>query len=56
MKITFLGKVTQGGNSPTLWQTDDDQYILRDSPWMPKPWTRSEPYQMGRLSFASRSS
>lgn len=29
MKITFLGKVTQGGNSPTLWQTDDDQYILQ---------------------------
>jgi hypothetical protein len=29
MRLTFLGKVTQGGNSPTLWQTDDDQYIVQ---------------------------
>jgi hypothetical protein len=29
MRLTFLGKVTQGGNSPTLWQTDDDQYVIQ---------------------------
>jgi hypothetical protein len=25
MRLTFLGKDTQGGNSPTLWETDDGQ-------------------------------
>ncbi len=29
MRLTFLGKETQGGNSPTLWDTDDDQYVIQ---------------------------
>ena len=29
MQLTFLGKETQGGNSPTLWETDDDQYVIQ---------------------------
>ena len=29
MRLTFLGKDTQGGNSPTLWETDDGQYVIR---------------------------
>ena len=29
MRLTFLGKETQGGNSPTLWETDDDQYVIQ---------------------------
>ena len=28
MPLTFLGKETQGGNSPTLWETDDE-YIVQ---------------------------
>jgi hypothetical protein len=29
MQLTFLGKETQGGNSPTLWETDDGQYVIQ---------------------------
>jgi hypothetical protein len=29
MRLTFLGKDTQGGNSPTLWETDDDQLVIQ---------------------------
>jgi hypothetical protein len=29
MQLTFLGKDTQGGNSPTLWETDDGQYVIQ---------------------------
>jgi hypothetical protein len=29
MRLTFLGKDTQGGNSPTLWETDDDQFVIQ---------------------------
>jgi hypothetical protein len=29
MRLTFLGKETQTGNSPTLWATDDDQYVIQ---------------------------
>jgi hypothetical protein len=27
MQLRFLGKETQGGNSPTLWEADDDYVI-----------------------------
>jgi hypothetical protein len=27
MQLKFLGKETQGGNSPTLWEADDDYVI-----------------------------
>jgi hypothetical protein len=29
MGLTFLGKETQTGNSPTLWETDDGQYVIQ---------------------------
>ncbi len=29
MRLMFLGKETQGGNSPTLWKTDDGQYVIQ---------------------------
>jgi hypothetical protein len=29
MRLTFLGKDTQGGNSPMLWETDDGQYVIQ---------------------------
>ena len=29
MRLTFLGKDTQGGNSSTLWETDDGQYVIQ---------------------------
>lgn len=29
MRLTFLGKETQGGNSPTLWDTDDGHYVIQ---------------------------
>jgi hypothetical protein len=56
MRLTFLGKDTQGGNSPTLWETDDGQYVIQGLSSTPKPWPRSEPYRTGRPSSASRRS
>lgn len=29
MQLTFLGKVTQGGGSPTLFATDRDTYVVQ---------------------------
>jgi hypothetical protein len=29
MQLKFLGRVTQGGNSPTLWEADDGQYVIQ---------------------------
>lgn len=29
MKLRFLGKVTEGGNSPTLYDTDQDMYLIQ---------------------------
>ena len=29
MRLAFLGKETQTGNSPTLWESDDDQYVIQ---------------------------
>lgn len=29
MQLTFLGKETQGGNSPTLWEADDGHYVIQ---------------------------
>jgi hypothetical protein len=29
MRLTYLGKETQGGNSPTLWETDDGHYVIQ---------------------------
>ena len=29
MRLTFIAKETQTGNSPTLWETDDGQYVIQ---------------------------
>ncbi|MGC7103114.1 hypothetical protein ACPZ19_51390 [Amycolatopsis lurida] len=29
MRLTFLGKATQGGGSPTLYATDRDTYVVQ---------------------------
>lgn len=29
MRLTFLGKSTQGGGSPTLFATDRDTYVVQ---------------------------
>jgi hypothetical protein len=29
MRLTFLGKETQTGNSPTLWDTDTGEYVIQ---------------------------
>jgi hypothetical protein len=29
MRLTFLGKSTQGGGSPTLYATDEDTYVVQ---------------------------
>ena len=29
MRLTFLGKQTQGGGSPTLFETDRDTYVVQ---------------------------
>jgi hypothetical protein len=29
MQLRFLGKVTEGGNSPTLYDTDEDMYVIQ---------------------------
>jgi hypothetical protein len=29
MRLTFIAKVTQTGNSPTLWDTDTDEYVIQ---------------------------
>jgi hypothetical protein len=29
MRLTFLGRDSQGGNSPTLWETEDDQFVIQ---------------------------
>jgi hypothetical protein len=29
MRLTFIAKETQTGNSPTLWDTDTDEYVIQ---------------------------
>jgi hypothetical protein len=29
MQLRFLGKETEGGNSPTLYDTDEDMYLIQ---------------------------
>jgi hypothetical protein len=29
MKLRFLGKVTESGNSPTLYDTDEGMYVIQ---------------------------
>jgi hypothetical protein len=42
MKLRFLGKETEGGNSPTLYDTDEDMYVIQG-------WTIEDPDTLAQL-------
>lgn len=44
MKLRFLGKVTEGGNSPTLYDTDEDVYLIQG-------WTVENPETLSELAL-----
>lgn len=53
MRLTFLGKDTQGGNSPTLWETDDGQYVIQGFTLDTEALGQVGTVPTGRLSSAS---
>ena len=55
MRLTFLGKDTQGGNSPTLWETDDGQFVIQGFT-LDAELGESEPSRTARRSSGSRRS
>jgi hypothetical protein len=44
MKLRFLGKETEGGNSPTLYDTDQDMYLIQG-------WTVEDPETLSQLAL-----
>ena len=42
MKLRFLGKVTESGNSPTLYDTDGDMYVIQG-------WVINDPEALSQL-------
>jgi len=44
MKLRFLGKVTEAGNSPTLYDTDQDMYLIQG-------WTVEDPEALSQLAL-----
>lgn len=44
MQLRFLGKVTEGGNSPTLFDTDEDMYVIQG-------WTIDDPATLAQLKL-----
>ena len=44
MRLTFLGKETEGGNSPTLYDTDEDMYVIQG-------WTADDPDTLAQLGL-----
>lgn len=42
MQLRFLGKETEGGNSPTLFDTDEDMYVIQG-------WTVDDPDTLAQL-------
>lgn len=44
MQLRFLGKVTEGGNSPTLFDTDEDMYVIQG-------WTIDDPATLSQLTL-----
>jgi hypothetical protein len=42
MQLRFLGKETEGGNSPTLFDTDEDMYVIQG-------WTIDDPDTLAQL-------
>ncbi len=43
MRLTFLGKETEGGNSPTLFDTDEDMFVIQG-------WVIDDPEILAQLS------
>jgi hypothetical protein len=44
MKLRFLGKETESGNSPTLYDTDQDTYLIQG-------WVVDDPETLSRLAL-----
>jgi hypothetical protein len=44
MELRFLGKETEGGNSPTLYDTDGEMYVVQG-------WTVSDPQVLSQLNL-----
>lgn len=44
MKLEFLGKVTESGNSPTLYATDQDTYVVQG-------WVVDDPEALSQLAL-----
>lgn len=42
MQLRFLGKETEAGNSPTLYDTDEDMYVIQG-------WTIDDGQTLGQL-------
>jgi hypothetical protein len=43
MQLRFLGKETEGGNSPTLYDTGEDMYVIQG-------WTIDDPETLAQLT------
>ena len=44
MKLRFLGKETESGNSPTLYDTDQDTYLIQG-------WVVDDPETLSQLAL-----
>ncbi len=44
MQLRFLGKESEGGNSPTLFDTDEDMYVIQG-------WTIDDPATLSQLTL-----
>lgn len=44
MQLRFLGKETEGGNSPTLYDTDEDMYVIQG-------WTIDDQETLAQLTL-----
>jgi hypothetical protein len=44
MQLRFLGKVTEGGNSPTLFDTDQNMYLIQG-------WVVDDPETLSQLAL-----
>jgi len=44
MKLRFLGKVTEAGNSPTLYDTDEGMYVVQG-------WVIDDPATLAQLAL-----
>ena len=44
MQLRFLGKETESGNSPTLYDTDEEMYVVQG-------WTVEDPQVLAQLAL-----